>query len=182
MPSDIATQVALTGPKINRVAVDKAPSPLTLDNLDQLNALGGKDIWLTSHEGIQANPKWFFGVAPDDNHKTTGLTSCAIVTVDKGNATVDAFYFYFYAYNQGNQVLGMEFGDHVGDWEHNMIRFRDGAPQAMYFSQHASAQTFTYKAVEKMGKRPVVYVAKGSHAVYGTAGYVHSHTLSHDFS
>jgi Vacuolar protein sorting-associated protein 62 len=170
MPSDIESQVANTIPRIKGVPVANAPSPLTLDNLDQLNGLGGKDIWLTSREGIAANAKWFSGVAPDVNRKTNNATTAAIVTVDKGNGVLDAFYFYFFAYNEGNRVVGIEFGSHVGDWEHNMIRFQNGAPQAVYFSQHASSQSFTYKAVEKMGVRPVVYVAKGSHAVYGTTG------------
>lgn len=170
MPSDIGNQVAHTVPKIKGIVVANAPSPLTLDNLDQLNALGGKDVWLTSREGIIAYPKWFNGVAPDGNRKTNDAITCAIITVDKGSGVLDAFYFYFYAFNQGNKVLGLEFGDHVGDWEHNMIRFQNGAPQAVYFSQHAAGEAFTYKAVEKMGVRPVVYVGKGSHAVYGTAG------------
>lgn len=37
--------------------------------------------------------------------------------------------------------------------EHNMIRFRDGKPEALWYSQHARGQAFTYKAVEKEGKR-----------------------------
>jgi Vacuolar protein sorting-associated protein 62 len=171
MPSDVAAQVAHTIPKVKGVAVAQAPSPLTLNNLDQLNTLGGRDVWLTSEKGIQAYPKWFYGVAPDENHQTKSVTSCAVVTVDKGKGILDAFYFYFFAFNHGNAVLGIEFGHHVGDWEHNMIRFQDGIPQAVYFSQHASSESFTYAAVEKMGKRPVAYVAKGSHAVYGTTGY-----------
>jgi Vacuolar protein sorting-associated protein 62 len=170
MPSDIATQVTNSIPKVKEVPVARAPSPLTLDNLDQLNAMGGKDLWLTSKEGIAAEPKWFNGVAPDESRKTNNITSCAIVTVDKGSSRIDAFYFYFYAFNDGTRVVGMEFGGHVGDWEHNMIRFENGVPQAVFFSQHARSQSFTYKAVEKMGLRPVVYVAKGSHAIYGTSG------------
>ncbi len=170
MPSDIGSQLAHTVPKVKGVVVAKAPTPLTLNNLDQLNALGGNGVWLTSKEGIQAYPKWFYGVAPDENRNTNNAVSCAIVTVDKGTGVLDAFYFYFYALNQGNKVIGLEFGTHVGDWEHNMIRFQNGTPQAVYFSQHASGEAFTYRAVEKMGIRPVVYVAKGTHAVYGTAG------------
>jgi Vacuolar protein sorting-associated protein 62 len=170
MPSDIASQVDHTIPRIKGAPVANAPSPLNLNNLDQLNPLGGKDIWLTSREGITAYPKWFYGVTPDENRKTNNAVSCAIITVDKGEDVMDAFYFYFFAFNQGNRVVGLEFGSHVGDWEHNMIRFKKGVPEAVYFSQHASSESFTYKAVEKMGSRPVVYVAKGSHAVYGTTG------------
>lgn len=42
------------------------------------------------------------------------------------------YYMYFYAFDQGNAVLGQEIGDHVGDWEHNMIRFKNGIPQAIW--------------------------------------------------
>lgn len=178
MPSDIASQVANTIPKINGAPVAQAPSPLTLNNLDQLNAQGGKDIWLTSREGIPAYPKWFNGVTPDGNRKTNGATTAAIVTVDKGNGNLDAFYFYFFAFNRGNTVLGQEFGSHVGDWEHNMIRFQNGVPQAVYFSQHASSQSFTYNAVEKNGIRPVAYIAEGSHAVYATTGYARRYSMN----
>ena len=59
---------------------------------------------------------------PDASGKVNGGTTCAVVVAKKGNGTTDVFYFYFYAYNEGNTVgivgeisLG-EFGDHVGDW------------------------------------------------------------------
>lgn len=176
MPSDIASQVLHTMPRVNHVPVANTPSPLTLDNLDQLNALGGKDVSLASRKGIAAYPEWYNGVAPDDNRKTNKIISSAIVTVDKANGILDAFYFYFHAFNEGNIVEGWEFGSHVGDWEHNMIRFQNGVPQAVYFSQHANSQTFTYSAVEKNGVRPVGYIAKGSHALYATDG-THDHAI-----
>lgn len=56
------------------------------------------------------------------------------------------------------------------DREHNMIRFWDGVPQAIWYSQHAGGQAFTYAATEKKGKRPIAYSANGSHAVYSISG------------
>ena len=94
----------------------------------------------------------------------------ALVVNDLGNGTVTAFYMYFYNFNEGNVVLGTDAGNHVGDWEHNAIRFENGVPQSVWFSQHASGEAFTYDAVEKQGKRVVAYSAKGTHANYGTAG------------
>jgi hypothetical protein len=181
MPSDIAGQLSHTIPEINGVAGSSAPSPLTLANLNSLNGEGngGVNVYLTSKEGIQALPSWLHGITPGPSHQTDGGTTCAIITVDKGNGMLDAFYFYFYAYNQGDWVFNLpslEFGDHVGDWEHNMIRFQNGEPQAVWYSQHADGEAFTYAAVQKQGIRPLTFVANGTHADYATSG-AHDHTI-----
>ncbi|KAJ9294834.1 hypothetical protein DTO271G3_6396 [Paecilomyces variotii] len=175
-PSDIGQQVVHTVPEVNRTVIETPP--LNLNNLDILNDMGNTSVYLTSKEGINANPQpaWFEGVTPNAQGKTEGAVSCAIVVYDHGNGTVDAFYFYFYAYNLGDTVLGMVFGDHVGDWEHNMIRFDNGIPQALWYSQHSSGQAFTYDATEKQGKRPIGYSGNGTHAVYSIAGE-HDHTI-----
>ncbi|KIX05879.1 uncharacterized protein Z518_03852 [Rhinocladiella mackenziei CBS 650.93] len=173
-----------THPKDGSGHVVNPSASLTLSNLDSLNefANSGADVYLTSNEGIQALPSWFQGTRPQSSDGTTPSTvASVIITVSKPNNTLDAFYFYFYAYNQGNWVLGLEsleFGDHVGDWEHTMVRFVDSVPQAVWFSQHSSGQAFTYNAVEKAsdGVRPVVYVANGSHANYAISG-PHDHTI-----
>ncbi|OQE09263.1 hypothetical protein PENVUL_c007G02553 [Penicillium vulpinum] len=156
MPSDIQQQLDNTRPNVNWTAIEGVQSPLNLNNLDILNQMGNTSVFLTSPEGIEANPEpaWFRGIRPDLQGRTGDGTGCAIIIADRGNATVDVFYFYFYAFNKGNKVLGLEFGDHIGDWEHNMIRFVNDEPKAIWFSQHASGQAFTYNALEKRGKRP----------------------------
>jgi hypothetical protein len=98
-----------------------------------------------------------------------------LVMVDKGNGIVDAFWFYFYSYNLGTTVLNVRFGNHVGDWEHSLIRFYNGVPKAVFFSAHSGGLAYSYDAVEKgEGKgregRPVLYSAYGSHAMYATPG------------
>ena len=155
---------------MNFVTIQGSPTPLTLNNLASLNSLGGSNVYLTSLDDITTNPAWLKGVKPDSKGKTNGATSAAIIINDHGSGNVDAFYMYFYAYNQGPPILGQEIGDHVGDWEHNMIRFKNGVPQAIWYSQHAYGEAFTYDAVEKQGVRPVAYSAKGSHANYATSG------------
>jgi hypothetical protein len=113
LPSDIGAQVANTTPKQNHHNLTSIPSPLTLDNLDQLNRFGanGTDIYLQSTEDVAKDPKWLQGVLPDADGKAQGVTSNVVITVDKGNGVVDAFYFYFFAFNWGGITIERIFGD-----------------------------------------------------------------------
>lgn len=119
-PSDLASQLSNTTPKQELNSIPAGiPSPLTLDNLDQLNSIGGKNgtnIYLTSNDDISKTPTWSRGVIPDADGKTQGATSCAVIVVDKGSGEVDAFYMFFYAYNDGGKILEQNMGNHIGDW------------------------------------------------------------------
>lgn len=175
-PSDIGAQIANTRPEINFTVVANAPSPLTLDNLDSLNGLGGGSIYLTSIDDVTTGPAWLRGVQPDSSGNTAGAKTSVIIVNDRGSGNVDAFYMYFFAYNQGNIILKQEIGDHVGDWEHHMIRFKNGVPQAVWYSQHGNGQAFTYSCLEKRGLRPIGYSANGSHAIFAIKGD-HDHSI-----
>ena len=174
-PSDIGQQLVHTIPYVNYTAIPDPPSPLTLDNLNQLNNYGnnGAYVYLQSIEGAASNAGWFKGVIPDGSGRTENAISSVIITVNHGSGLLDAFYFYFYAFNMGNMILGspyLIFGDHVGDWEHTMVRFLNGVPQAIWLSQHEVGEAFTYSAMQKAGVRPVVYSAIGTHANFATVG------------
>ena len=94
-----------------------------------------------------------------------------LIVVGKENDICDAFWFYFNSFDQGNKVIGIRFGNHVGDWEHSMVRFHRGEPKAIFTSRHSfGSSAYSYEAVEKMGKRPILYAARGTHAMYVTAG------------
>lgn len=106
-----------------------------------------------------------------------------LVTVNKGHGIVDAFWFFFYSFNLGNVVLNVRFGNHVGDWEHTVVRFQDGEPKAVFVSEHNFGSAYSYEAVEKLGKRSVIYSAYGTHAMYalpGTHPYVLPWGILHD--
>lgn len=82
-----------------------------------------------------------------------------VIAVDKGEGIVDAFYFFFYSFNLGNKVFNIRFGNHVGDWEHSMVRFQHGKPKAVYLSEHNFGSALSYEAVEKIGKRVSILIA-----------------------
>lgn len=113
-PSDIGAQLQHTKPENNFKVVADAPSPLTLDNLQQLNDQGGKSVYLTSVDDITTNPSWLEGVKPDGSGKAGDTKSCAVIVNDHGNGQVDAFYMYFFAYNWGGTFFGQNVDDHVG--------------------------------------------------------------------
>lgn len=71
-------------------------------------------MYLTSNEDVTTHPAWLNGVKPDGTGKSGDAVSCAIITNDRGNGELDAFYMYFYAYNWGGIVLGSLVDDHVG--------------------------------------------------------------------
>ncbi|KAF2741400.1 hypothetical protein EJ04DRAFT_480750 [Polyplosphaeria fusca] len=173
-PSDIQAQLTNSNPQVNFATVS-GPNPLDLNNLNQL----GGDVYLTSKDDVTKNPQWIKGAKPDGNRKTNNAVSAAVIVNDKGSGNVDAFYMYFYAYNWGGIVAGLpdlQFGNHVGDWEHNMIRFANGVPQYVWYSQHSNGQAFKYSITEKEGDRPYAYSANGSHANYAISG-THDHTI-----
>ena len=116
-PSDLATHVTNTHATINFTAVEGAPTPLTLDNLNLLNDLGGDSIYLTSIENVIKFPKFLNGKKPDTKTlQTKDAISCVIICVDKGEGILDAFYIYFYTFNEGPTGLGHRVGNHLGDW------------------------------------------------------------------
>jgi hypothetical protein len=145
LPSDLQAQLNNTVPEVNFTAVTNVPSPPLLSNLDQLNSAASCNpgqfnpcpLYLTSKVSPNSTPSWLYGVLPDPvTYETVGAKSCAIIVNDHGNGVVDAYYMYFYAFNLGQTVLGQILGNHVGDWEHTMVRFTNGTPTSMWFSQH----------------------------------------------
>ncbi|KAI9662122.1 MAG: hypothetical protein M1831_002818 [Alyxoria varia] len=184
LPNPPSTHLTHVSPTINTDPVSPSllpPDGLTLSNLAVLNDLpdsnGGQDVYLTANDDFTQLPEWLRGERPDGNGGIPG--ACVVVVNEKREDVVDAFYFYFCSYNQGNTVLGRELGDHLGDWEHNAIRFESGVPQSVWYSAHANGGAFEWDAAPKEGTnndRLTVYSANGTHANYATPG-THDHTI-----
>lgn len=197
-PCDMGEHLHHITPQLNFTPVSASWQHPRLDNLDALNQWDyGHDTFLTSNDNVEDHPAWLTGeknipAAPEMSdqklehaplsHKTTknaefgrSQAPAVLVVVDKGHGIVDAFWFFFYSFNLGNIVV-LRFGNHVGDWEHTLVRFHNGKPKAVFVSEHFFGEAYTYRAMEKVGKRPIVYSATGSHAMYATPG-LHSYIL-----
>lgn len=132
MPSDILTHIQHTSPQLDHKALTDLLS-LDLDNLEVLNQFG-EDVALTANDDPAAFPPWILGERPDEAGHTRNATPCVVILVEKSEVVLDAFYFYFYSFNEGpniTQVLepldsiirgdgdfdqSLHFGNHVGDW------------------------------------------------------------------
>jgi len=194
-PSDILKHIKHTTPRLNFEPIQDLPS-LDLGNLELLNDFGA-DVALTSDDDVLSLAPWLLGELPDEHGRVHNSTAACIIIVEKTAHDVDVFYFYFYSYDRGaniSQVLepldslfdlndtqkAMHYGDHVGDWENNMIRFKNGEPQGIYYSQHVTGEVYKWddKRLIMEGERPLVYSAYGSHANYATTGsHVHDKVL-----
>ena len=176
-PCDMKDHLLHVTPELNYTPIEGLP-PLNLSNLDQLNRFEkGRDVFLTSNDNVEDRPEWLGGQVniPDDytdDSKNYGSDSQAtspkfgtlgrgghsdapavLVTINKGDGIVDAFWFFFYSYNLGNVVFNVRFGNHIGDWEHTLVRFQHGKPKVVFVSEHFFGSAYSYSAVEKIGKR-----------------------------
>lgn len=122
-------------------------------------------------------------------------TSPAVLIVrDHGpdSPFLDAYWFFFYGFNLGAFVMGTgPWGNHLGDWEHCITRFRkaSGTPESIWLSAHGGGFAYKFDALEKYnsnmgskgGKRPILFSGKGTHANYASVGQ-HAHDVPFFFS
>ena len=176
-PCDIKDHLLHVTPELNYTPIQGLPL-LNLTNLDLLNQFErGRDVFLTSNDNVEERPDWLSGDVniPDDftndakadysesrstrdhaqkrSHGGHSDAPAVLLTVDKGDGIVDAFWFFFYSYNLGNLVFNIRFGNHIGDWEHTLIRFQHGKPKFVFVSEHFFGTAYKFSAVEKIGHR-----------------------------
>ncbi|KAI0368873.1 hypothetical protein BV20DRAFT_1053639 [Pilatotrama ljubarskyi] len=171
-PSDVAVHLTHVVPEIDFKAV--APA-VTMQNVSRL----ASNVYLTSKDDVTKQPAWLTSEVGKPDASGHSSAPATIVLVEKPGGILDAFFFYFYSFDHGGKVLDIEFGDHVGDWEHSMVRFVNGSPTAVYLSAHSGGSAYTFAATEKTNGRPTTYIAGGTHANYATPGK-HCHDLPLD--
>lgn len=100
-----------------------------------------------------------------------------LILVEHPENVVHAFWFFFYSFNLGNSVFGVGFGDHVGDWEHSVVRFRDGKPESMFVSEHAFGQSYHFSAMEKYVEQTLAddKASTSTTSKSGTTGFLDGH-------
>ena len=176
-PCDIKEHLFHVTPELNYTPIPGLPQ-LNLTNLDLLNQFEkGRNVFLTSNDNVEERPDWLSGEIniPDDytndakanptksqstrahirkqSHGGHSDAPAVLVTVDKGDGIVDAFWFFFYSYNLGNLVFNIRFGNHIGDWEHTLIRFEHGVPKVVFVSEHFFGTAYSFSAIEKIRNR-----------------------------
>lgn len=84
-------------------------------------------------------------------------------------------YILFYPYNPPITIAGFDIGAHDSDIEHITIKINinDHQITSIYYSAHTNSEGLwaTSKQITKIGSRPVIYIAKGSHGMYNKKGY-----------
>jgi hypothetical protein len=158
-PCDIREHLRHITPELNFTPVQASWQHPRLENLDGLNQWEyGRHVFLTSNDNVEDHPEWLMGkknipAAPaPSRHAEPGFSSqpgarkirggrsdapAVLVVVDKGHGIVDAFWFFFYSFNLGNVVV-LRFGNHIGDWEHTVVRFHHGKPKAVFARRTAT--------------------------------------------
>lgn len=169
-PSDIAEHLRHVVPRRNGLSVDVEHTLETLDDA----SLSHPDTYLTSLDDPAESPQasWLTSAygKPDNKGRSAAPAFCVLVQKhglrdQLPDGDLDAFYFAFFSFSRGLPVDvlgGKELGNHVGDWEHSMVRFRDGKPQAVFTARHGGGDAFAYEAVKKRRGRPVLYISKGA--------------------
>ncbi|KAI1331634.1 hypothetical protein F5Y16DRAFT_394921 [Xylariaceae sp. FL0255] len=165
-PSDVATHLKNVQPEVNYVPIGSAGS-VTLANVNSYNS----STYLTAVGSTTDNPAWILSAYGKPNN-STGASGApgTIIAVEKNSTWTDVFYFHFYSYNYGGKTLDINFDDHVGDWEHIMIRFFSGVPYAIYHSEHGAGSAYYWDVMTFQGKRPNTYIGNGTHANWAKPG------------
>ena len=99
--------------------------------------------------------------------------------VEKEFEYLDLTYFIFTPYNKAKRILTIEFGNHIGDWEHVAVRLKPYTengktyykPVVVEYSAHSTRTYYSWEDVQKVDNTHfVAYTAQGSHGMWKDAG------------
>ncbi|CUS24160.1 LAQU0S14e01486g1_1 [Lachancea quebecensis] len=199
-PADISDFIQHFNIQLSNGSVLKE-SPLELRDLKSkirgpAGTTSGRETYLSSVDDFDKDPRWLLGHQPDYGSGQIKNAPAVLIVVDKGNGWVDAFWFYFYSFNLGPFIMGYgPWGNHVGDWEHSLVRFFEGEPKYLWMSAHGGGGCYRFDAIEKKTRvqysnshrtskilqRPLIFSARGTHANYASVGQ-HAHDVPFFFS
>ncbi|KAH8834721.1 hypothetical protein DL96DRAFT_1549451 [Flagelloscypha sp. PMI_526] len=151
--------------------VDASNNTVQADpTVQTLNDPADQGLGLYLATDIDANKAgWLQGQNP-----MTTPSSVYTFAAPKDNGVVDLYYWLFTPFNAGKDVSPVgRVGDHVGDWERMTVRTVNGvATQVEYHAHSDTASVVPWNLAPKFdsGKRPVGYIAAGSHGIWQDAG------------
>jgi hypothetical protein len=177
---------------------DAAKASLLQEFAPRIWMAQGETYWASSIEWALANQERYYdtGVSKYCLRTTQALGSptdklpyfsgnqsgarCYAFWTEKDFNNIDLSYWQFCPYNYGKVVLGMEFGDHVGDWEHVTVRLSKFTYQGITYVKptmaalpyHSSISLYQWNEITKVtGTNHVIaYSAKESHGMWKDAG------------
>lgn len=105
---------------------------------------------------------------PDDGAPSAGPAVYGAVRRERGRTWLQ--YWAFLPDNPQDRGITRT-GRHEGDWEFAQVGLDPaGAPQVITLAQHKWAEGCPWRAARRVGPRPVLFPANGSHATYRTPG------------
>ncbi len=134
----------------------------------------------TDRESLCNDPEiilsFFYGQSPSNKN----VPMYGFWVSDEDKKYCDLVYFFWYPYNRGKKVLNTTYGNHVGDWEHIILRMAwaygtenqwDLNLESVYLSAHDFAIAYHADSMSYVNNTHVkVYAAKGSHGLWKGPG------------
>lgn len=141
------------------------------DNLSRVMGRNGYMLVLEDVDSPNYFDDYFYGDM--DNANAYGFA------VEKENKFLDLSYFVFTPYNKSKEIAGMQFGNHIGDWEHITIRLVPNTengktyyqPTIVDYSAHSFRMYYAWDDINVIdGTHPEVFTAQGSHGMWKDEG------------
>ncbi len=130
--------------------------------------------WLDIDQGYKSHASWWKSVS-------SRYETVVYYRVSEVGDWYTVQYWFFYVFNDAPASLGYVDYDHEGDWEGVQLWFRKqqtdlpslikGAiPEEIGYASHEQGAYHLWNDLQRVGWRPYVYVAEGSHASYPSVG------------